>query len=469
MDIYIDDYVDYILYHPEHVSAVGYPDQVAGSYSTRFNNVMQQVAGNGLAEYYNAVISANRSKSPIAASSLEVLSSLTTGTTLDDILNQIANDINQGIEQASREVANLDYYEIQNRAATFSKALTSGPMSTQAVNEFFDLIIQGMSLAAQIDVTTLDQLTNIGQNLTNNPEYAIPREWYGRATVVELTPQDAQVANKVITYLTNAANKFRQGGRLTARSFASTITNIFSQAMRQPLSQSLLAKGIQAGLSDIENTLATYANSDPNLTLQFAPISTPKSAGRNQRLFNSNTFDITVTEGNQSFNIDLSVNSNVKWVRSGKIENNIKLISETSQLSPYLDLAGANIIAHRMSFDAEWNTLQAGVSASFLLNAIDSSTHLRDNNAQFIMFNDRVYSVLSVIRRICEQIMNQGRSSVISIEGLEKVDSANKWKGQKGRPSAYLAQLRSNLVNGVINTLTIAATLDSNTLKQYII
>ena len=114
MDIYIDDYVDYILYHPEHVSAVGYPDEVMDEATTRFNNIMRQITSNGLADYYNSIISSTRAKSGNAAASLNVLSSLTSSTTLDDILNQIAQSINQGIETAARQVTNLSYDEIQN-------------------------------------------------------------------------------------------------------------------------------------------------------------------------------------------------------------------------------------------------------------------------------------------------------------------------------------------------------------------
>ena len=465
MDIYIDDYVDYILYHPEHVEAVGYPDEVMEEATTRFNNIMRQITSNGLADYYNSIISSTRAKSGNAAASLNVLSSLTSGTTLDDILNQIAQSINQGIETAARQVTNLSYDQIQNQARSFSKAMNSGSMSPQAVNEFFDLIIQGMGLAAQIDATTLDQLTNIGQNLTNNPDFAIPREWYNRVTVVELSPQDAQVAERVITYLDNAANKLRHGGRLSPSSFAATITNIFSQAVRQPLSQSLLAKGIQSGLADIEQTMSNYAARDTNMTLQFTPISKPTSAGRNQRLFNSNTFDITVTEGDQSFNIDLSVNSNVKWIRGASVDPNANFLERASgaSLSPYLDVRGANILTHRLSFDAEWNALQASTAASFFMDTFSNNATL---NAQFIMFNDRVYPVLTIIRRICEELLSSGRSRAFSISGIGGVQ--NQWRGQQGRPNAYLAQARSNAINKVINTLTIAATLNSNILAQYI-
>lgn len=465
MDIYIDDYVDYILYHPEHVDAVGYPDEVMEEATTRFNNIMRQITSNGLADYYNSIISSTRAKSGNAAASLNVLSSLTSGTTLDDILNQIAQSINQGIETAARQVTNLSYDQIQNQARSFSKAMNSGSMSPQAVNEFFDLIIQGMGLAAQIDATTLDQLTNIGQNLTNNPDFAIPREWYNRVTVVELSPQDAQVAERVITYLDNAANKFRRGGRLSPSSFAATITNIFSQALRQPLSQSLLAKGIQSGLADIEQTMSNYAARDTNMTLQFTPISKPTSAGRNQRLFNSNTFDITVTEGDQSFNIDLSVNSNVKWIRGASVDTKANFLERASSapLSPYLDVRGANILTHRLSFDAEWNALQASTAASFFMDTFSNNATL---NVQFIMFNDRVYPVLTIIRRICEELLSSGRSRAFSISGIGGVQ--NQWRGQQGRPNAYLAQARSNAINKVINTLTIAATLNSNILAQYI-
>lgn len=465
MDIYIDDYVDYILYHPEHVDAIGYPDEVMDEATTRFNNIMRQITSNGLADYYNSIISSTRAKSGNAAASLNVLSSLTSGTTLDDILNQIAQSINQGIETATRQVANLSYDEIQNQARSFSRAMNSGPMSSQAVNEFFDLIIQGMGLAAQIDATTLDQLTNIGQNLTNNPDFAIPREWYNRVTVVELSPQEAQIAERVITYLDNAANKLRRGGRLSPSSFATTITNIFSQALRQPLSQSLLAKGIQSGLADIEQTMSNYAARDTNMTLQFTPISKPTSAGRNQRLFNSNTFDITVTEGDQSFNIDLSVNSNVKWIRGASVDQKANFLERASgaPLSPYLDVRGANILTHRLSFDAEWNALQASTAASFFMDTFSNNATL---NAQFIMFNDRVYPVLMIIRRICEELLSSGRSRAFSISGIEGVQ--NQWRGQQGRPNAYLAQARSNAINRVINTLTIAATLNSNILAQYI-
>lgn len=465
MDIYIDDYVDYILYHPEHVDAVGYPDEVMEEATTRFNNIMRQITSNGLADYYNSIISSTRAKSGNAAASLNVLSSLTSGTTLDDILNQIAQSINQGIETAARQVTNLSYDQIQNQARSFSKAMNSGSMSPQAVNEFFDLIIQGMGLAAQIDATTLDQLTNIGQNLTNNPNFAIPREWYNRVTVVELSPQDAQVAERVITYLDNAANKLRRSGRLSPSSFAATITNIFSQALRQPLSQSLLAKGIQSGLADIEQTMSNYAARDTNMTLQFTPISKPTSAGRNQRLFNSNTFDITVTDGDQSFNIDLSVNSNVKWIRGASVDTKANFLERASSapLSPYLDVRGANILTHRLSFDAEWNALQASTAASFFMDTFSNNATL---NAQFIMFNDRVYPVLTIIRRICEELLSSGRSRAFSISGIGGVQ--NQWRGQQGRPNAYLAQARSNAINKVINTLTIATTLNSNILAQYI-
>ena len=82
------------------------------------------------------------------------------------------------------------------------------------------------------------------------------------------------------------------------------------------------------------------------------------------------------------------------------------------------------------------------------------------------MYNGRIYSVMSIINKICEGLLAGKRSVNAEIRGINKIDNSFiGYKVNSEEMDVDLANERSELVRGVINSLTIAGSLNTNVLK----
>ena len=85
------------------------------------------------------------------------------------------------------------------------------------------------------------------------------------------------------------------------------------------------------------------------------------------------------------------------------------------------------------------------------------------------MYNGKIYSIVSIVNRICANTL-KGLST--EIRGFSTSDSKvdNSFVAADGKPEwahdIEAANVRSQMVRDVINTLTISASLNSNILKS---
>ena len=147
MDVNIYDYVqrwslNYIVYHSSHLREYGDVESANILFSGQYQEAMSKMKTAGIETQIVSIQEQMRSKGPVAASGLRVLSDLQIGTLLDSTLDQIAAGINEGIELAGGQVNFENYNTILQQAGNFNNLLANGAPDIKRVNDFFRLLIQ---------------------------------------------------------------------------------------------------------------------------------------------------------------------------------------------------------------------------------------------------------------------------------------------------------------------------------------
>ena len=85
------------------------------------------------------------------------------------------------------------------------------------------------------------------------------------------------------------------------------------------------------------------------------------------------------------------------------------------------------------------------------------------------MCNGRIYSVMSIIRKVCENTLKGVNADIrgFMVDGEKKVSNKfiQPFMGDNWVQDATLANVRSEMVKNAINTLTISGSLNPNILK----
>lgn len=477
MEVNIYDYVqrwaiNYIVYHSSHLRDYGDADKANSLFSAQYQEAMSKLRTAGVEVNISSIQAQMQSQTSAAAKGLRILSDLEVGTLLDSTLDEIAAGINEGIELAGQTVGFQNYNTIIQDASGFSNLLVSGQADVQRVNEFFRLIIDGLLQANAIDINILDALTQIGRQLVGTGFQINQTQ---QNAVVAASDVDIQTAQKVIDSLNRAVQRLGSEGFVNSRSFANTISYIFRQVIGNRISQLIVAEGINIGINTTDSILNNFV-AQSNGKFQWVnkgQDTTVSSTKGTVNIFNNDAFNLRVTKSGQTFDIEIGTNINARWQNKRQIQNRIQVSANmnvgnyfSGQPEKYL---AYNMIAHRATgadFEEAFNNIRATIAASFFNEWVQQGefSSTRGHIGQFLIVNGRVFSIQRIVNNICNDIIRNNAHDVISIGG----DSAigNKWQGNSG-PNILDAITRSNIVNGVISKMVIAATLNNNILTKY--
>lgn len=434
----------------------------------------------------NAMLAQMQQQTPTASNVYKIIQEITQGQLLEQTLQSIADTMNTSIE---REYGRQYSDTINSVQSTYNKALENGNMGTSQAISFFNEIKKALSL--------------IGENFSNSELQSfqtLRRVFSGKTEwnkdLVPVSKESTTIAAQIIKYLNSAAEKWSEKGELSSQSFASTITQIFSTAIGEELSRQM----IQTALWDIENqsddivvNALTNIASKNNATVTASGKDFYKDKKGQKRtskadLITGNVFSLSTMINGQNLTIEVSTNTSVKWQQ--KKSHSIHIVSGFPIQTAFegLDANGQqvayNVIAHRYSpnyptgsttsrkgnFYQAYNKIRASIAGTFFTEWLTGSGSVlnsgRIDKAQFLMYNGRIYSVMSIINRICKQL-EEGKNPVgVEFRGLKNID--NSFMGAdvtKEDMDPYWANKRSDAVRKAINMLTITGSLNPNILK----
>lgn len=472
MNIDVNDYVarweiNYIVYHSGHLREYGDPESANTYFSAQYQQQRDKMDNSQATLIQESI----KSKTPIAAKGLEIAGNLENGTLLQETLDQIAAGINQGIDIAGGQINFDNYNSILQEARSFNNMLASRQTETQRINQFFNFLLQGLEQAKLLDLNILNALTNIGTQLAGTG-FQIDASWENK--VVALSEQDAILAQNVVNSLSRAVERLGANGTVSSRSFANTISYIFNRVIGGRIGQIIIAEGINIGVNTADSLLdKLIAQSGGKLS--WVDRNNSQSINNSNgaiNIFDSEGLQLRVIKGNQNFDIEIGTNISTKFQNSRKSNLRLAAIGRSTvgeyfsgQPEKYL---AYNMIAHRYTgavFEEAFNNIKAFTAASFFNDWIQKGGLKSSSGqpAQFLIINGRVYSVARIISNICDDIMRNGGQGAFEIQTFGQ--HSNKWQGTS--PSWEAARKRSDMVNEVINKLTIAGTLNNNILLKY--
>lgn len=476
MDVNIYDYVqrwaiNYIVYHSGHLREYGDAEEANSLFSAQYQEAISKMRTAGVEANISSIQAQMQSQTSTAANGLRILSDLQIGTLLDSTLDEIAAGINEGIDLAGGAISFDNYNAIIQQAGNFSNLFASGQADTERVNSFFNLIVEGLSQANAININVLDALTQIGNQLVGT-SFQIDKNIQN--TVLMTNDIDIQTAQKVIASLNRAVQKLNENGIVSSRSFANTISYIFRQVIGNRISQLIVAEGINIGVNTTDTILNNFIiQSGRKLQWSNKEQNNISNSKGVVKVFNNDTFNLQVTKNNQTFNIEIGTNINAKWQNKKQSQNQISISANMSvgnyfseQPEKYL---AYNMIAHRFigpDFEQAFNNIRATVAATFFNDWIQQGefASTRGHFGQFLIVNGKIFSIQRIINNICDDILRNNAHDIISIG--ESSSIGNRWQGNSG-PNILDAITRSNIVNGVISKMVIAATLNNNILSKY--
>lgn len=500
MTINVDEYVDHLYIHYKTQTAKHLAGQVASIFTPIRDKAVENASSNITADQLNAMLVTMNQQTPAAESMEKIIKSITDGSELEQTLNQIAAMMNDAI---LREYGNAYNKTIETMQSTYNNLLSKGPMGADNAAAFFNQIDQALQL--------------IGEN-ANNAElsafkalqkiFATGEGWNESQDELTAVSKDAvSAAAKIVKYLSSAAEKLTTSDShsVSQASFGSTITQIFSTVIGEELARQM----IQTALQDIEsktgeiliNGLQKVKRSQDRIEVSQA--GTDRFQSNNQKrtskvnIITSNVFTLSTMINGQTVEIQVGTNASVQWQQTKS--RKIHLVGGT-RIATVFDIMGLdnnarhvayNVIAHRYSpnfttgstssrqgdFYQAYNTIRASVAATFFTQWLAGSGsplgHGGIDKAQFLMYNGRIYSVMSIIKAICDNLESNSRYKKVNaeIQGVDKID--NSFQGAedpdditKHDMNYVWANKRSEQVTAVINTLTIAGSLNANILAN---
>lgn len=456
--------INYIVYHQQHLRTYGDVAEANSLFNTKYQEQIQSMIDEGKI----ADIAKTETKGNKASDSLVILDKLQNGSLIESTLDEIAKGINQGLELSIQQVNWDNYMSIIQNAKTFSNLFNEDQNFSTRLNQFFELILQAMQQANLLSLDVLDGLTRIGTRL-GGTSFSIPDTW--KSKVIPISKEDQMIADKVILYLSNAADKVG-ANQMSARSFAVTINYIFTKTVGNKLYNMMIASGLAAAQKKCDSIFNNMVK-EGKLKWVDRGAQTPvlPQSGKAD-IISSLPLSLVAIQNGQEYDIEIANSTEIKWPSRNMDKGIIHIIGQakigqmfSEQPEKYL---AYNMIAHRgvsTDFDEAFGRIRAYTAASFFKGWINDNHFktVRRKKAQFLMVNGKVYPVQRIINNICNEIMRNGAEDMISITGRGK--QVNKWVGKRSSISDALK--RSVKVNQVINTLTIAATLNNNILSKY--
>lgn len=509
LNINIYDYFDrwmanYIVYHTGHLEKYGDVERAYTHFNLKFENAMANLKETNEAGQIASIQANMRSKAYHAARGLQVLNNMEQGVLLDQTLEAIAEGLNQAIGEANQQVNFDNYQDILRESTKFNGLFAHGDASVKDIDEFFSLILKALQQAKMIDLAVLDALSGISVHL-GGTNFALDSKLRGQ--VKTMSNQDAKGAQKVIEYLDNAANKLDKQGALSSRSFATTINFIFQRVIGNQLQRILVAEGLQYLEESADNIVDREMKKSLGKDVKFEWVNKPQhtktSSNFNGSVIDNDMFHVRVRKDKLLYDIEIGSSVEAKWYKGGVNESMApKVIGRGSVRDFFGDdmqekYLAYNVIAHANGFKVgkkgrgfstkgyereigydrralvnTYSKLRASIAASYFNDWLKSGAFRSPTGgrAQFLIINGKVYSVTKIINNICNDIAKRVGFSKTGAFDMNIPSVRNEWQtdGDDDRPNKQLALKRSQIVNGLIDTITISMTLNPNILLKYV-
>lgn len=465
MNIDVDLYVNYYL--KDFQSRFGGLSGASKFFAEKFENARVNMVDQALEAQVNNLINKNTDNNNIKEL-LTTVDDINKGTLLENSLNAIANALDSAVFKVYNE---LDINNLAAGAYEFTSILEAGNADVQQLQQFFKIITQSLDCINGYSQGFVDFLDKIGSQLTGtnfSVQDAKPRL---------LSEQEVQEMNQVQTYLQNLANNFAKSGKVSKQSFVGTLNNIFGKSIGESIAANALFTVVSQAIGDMESVFASI----PNLKVQSGnfQISGVENdiAGRTFKadIVNTDSFTLEINGGGKDYTISLDSNFTVKQYKRSSAD--IHIVSKTTlgDLIPRDSIKGQNyaynVLAHGDKAGASQviGQLRQAYSATFFNewmsgSGLSSNSGNFTNRAQFLMVNGRIYSIMSIIRKVCDNYLQKQNPVKMYFDNINNAWISNK----SNKPNIDDAIERSNMVINSINAIKIAAELNANILAQYI-
>lgn len=470
---------EYILYHLDHynLAVPGRTDEYLSPIWQKSNSTMKE---DMLTSQVQAIVKSMEAKGQKAAGPLEIAEALEGGSLLEELLEEIAGALDSGIQSAWSSSDPSSFAQVLQSSHSLDGLFENGRAKAKQVQEFFDLVVKGIQAmtGGGVPQHVFTQLTKIGKKMGPS-SFRYSSQGYQTATPV--SKEQLQVIDNILTWLNNAADKLGTQGALASESLRSTMTNIFSGALGEQIGKQMLESAMPNLDDEILRISDQVLGKNGNIKLvgsSFKKSGAQKTNGKTAKvdLLNSKALSLTVTINGQVTDIEIATNVSVKWYKTNAkgVVPHVSLGSmNLGEILNEFALAprgiAYNIVAHQWGDKESYQKLKSTIAASFLNEWISGSGGLMStgevDKAQFLMVNGKLYTITGIIRKIAGKIpygrADDAASPVsLSFGGIKS--KANQWVGTGSNWED--AEKRSRTVQGIINNLTISATLNMNML-----
>lgn len=486
MEINVDTYVDiYIHYHASRFINNGGLEEANSYFAEKYDTAISGMRKNAIDAQAKAIGARMRARGTSASQSMDIAEGLAQGDLLETTFESIADELNKKIEQTA-EVASFE--ELLQQSGDFYNLLSEKQVETASLKEFFSLLMQAMNLMNGYPKSMVVAFNKMGKKLTGDKNFSMSTEGGLNRRGSTLTMSDLKTADKIIEILDTATQKFAEKGSVNKNSFRTTVTQIFSRVIGENFAKNILASIVQEVTDDVDAQLTSIPNLFPSDKTSKAVVkgASRDSLGKTSKVdvFNQDAFKLEFEYGGRQCEVALSTNISAKWYKELYDEGtaNVSLVSRTPVGTYFKDggekYLAYNVLAHSFSSPAyhqAYRILRASTAASFLQEWMSGTgAKIKGgfiNKAQFLMINGRIYSVMSIINAICNELMDlspdvESADSPINLRigGLAK--PKNEWQAPKN-PNWQGAWRRAQLVKGIIDRLQIYASFDSSVLNRY--
>lgn len=445
---------EYVIYHHKHYNQT-LRSEIDGYLSPLWDRTQASIQSKVQSAALKARLSELREKGAKSADVFKFLAELRRGDAVDEVLRGIAESILEGVNQA----AMMKFNTISKSAYGYASVIGEGKANAQDVQAFFDIVMQGIRVmtGGKVPQDVFNALTKIGGVLSNDASF----QYQGKG-VKSIKEEQLVVVNKVVTYMANAAERFK-AGKLSTQSMRATLMNIFPKTLRQQIGKQLIEEAIPDIQQEVDS-LSQEIFQGSNIQ-QIKQITVNKKAhgkiATNAVLVNGEV--LTLSFNAKGANIDLTLQTNVpddllkqNVVSEGNIPLGAMAVGDVLK-SFEVDERGIayNIFAHERVDKTSYEKLRSVLSAHFLNEWASSKSSMSVDKSQYWLVNEELMDTPTFVARLAQDIpYGQYDSTQLSIDLTSLPASMNKWVG--GSPDRNgAAQERSRYVQNVVNNTVI--------------
>lgn len=474
---------EYVIYSSEDYQTL------SGQFAKRINSAAKigsEAVSNARAAQINAMMQNMRKKGPLAKQALQAWEELARGEGLDMIMSGIASTLTNKIDQVAMNTlagGEGSFQGAMRGAYNLAGVFSGKTVEAEKLDMFFNEVVKGVSImtGGQVPIELFEALSGIGSSFTGG-SYS----YSGKGVIGPISEEHMRTVERVIHYLSNAAEKHAKEGGVSAQSIRGTLNNIFGSSLGEGVARTVLGNAMPNIEGEIFDIAQRAIAGSKNITLQsinlgkdFQTIGTLQSdKGGTGKVDILNSEGLTLTLGINGSVVDLvlSTNASVKWVKGSEalgLVSNVSLGSRTFGSIMNSGALGAaisnrgiayNVLAHEGEGGSNFENLRKSIAASFFNEWLMGSggtlagVGVADKNQLFFV-NGKVYSMLDMVKRAYQEDMSQnGRYGSFS---LNMPSVANNWQGSDVNNWRSAFQ-RSRIVKDLINGYTMRMTVHLN-------